>query len=272
MAVNTHGRIWGAALAVVLCLAPVATGQDDAGQKEVRKIYTRNVVFKLPVQIDDKERAELTGLKLFVRAIPGAWECRESAPATQSELSFRAPHDGEYWLSFATVDKAGAISPATPDQEPPGLVVVVDTRPPEIAVRVLPTTPGQGYLQCKLNDVNPDYASVRMEYPVNQKNGAVWQALQPVADTPGVFAVLNPTVLSGWVRVRAADRAGNVAERTVNLRESHTPSAVVQAESTADQTAATKPAGTLQPIVNSAPMLAPVGAATEKAGPPTMPS
>src|SRR5207249_11877588 len=63
LAVNTRGRIGGAALALVLGLSPVAVAQD-AGPKDVRKIYTRNVLFKLPVQIDEKERAELTGLKL----------------------------------------------------------------------------------------------------------------------------------------------------------------------------------------------------------------
>ena len=220
---NTHGRI---SLGRPGAGAGPGPGRGWAGRRSKRRAQDlrRSVVFKLPVQIDDKERAELTGLKLFVRAVPGAWECRESAPAAQKEFSFRAPQDGEYWFSFATLDKAGAVAPASPDRESPGLIVIVDTRAPEITVRALPVSPGPGYLQCKLNDANPDYSTVRMEYATNLKGEPGWQALEPVTETPGVFAVPNPSVFSGWVRVRAADRAGNVAERIIDRRTARSPS------------------------------------------------
>src|SRR5262249_51262038 len=165
----------------------------------------------------------------------------------------------------------GAVSPATPEQDPPGLIVVVDTRAPEINVRTLPTTPGPGFLQCKLNDANPDYNSVKMEYGTNQKDGLAWQALEPVADTVGVFAVPNPSVLSGWVRVRAADRAGNVAERIINLGESSAPAAVVQAAPTGAAAPATKPAASLQSS-NASPIVIPAAATGDKNAPPAMPN
>src|SRR5258708_33812180 len=123
MAVNTRGRISGAALGLALGLVPVpvAFGQDGE-PKDVRKIYTPKMEFKLPVQIDDKERADLSGLKLFVKAVPGAWECKDTAPADQKLFFFRAPHDGEYWFSFATVDTSSAVSPANPHHMSPGLI------------------------------------------------------------------------------------------------------------------------------------------------------
>ena len=69
----------------VLLGAGAASGQPEPGP---RKIYTGKTVFKLPVDI--KDRAELTALKLFVKAPPGEWACRETAVPTLTGFSFRA--------------------------------------------------------------------------------------------------------------------------------------------------------------------------------------
>src|SRR5207237_2948385 len=103
------------------------------------------------------------------------------------------------------------------DQHAPGLIVVVDTKPPEITVRPLPADSGPGYLQCKLIDANPDYSSVKMDCEVPGKGAPVWKQLEPVADIPGVFQVPEKSVLAGRIRVRAADRAGNIAVREIDL-------------------------------------------------------
>jgi hypothetical protein len=284
MAVNTRGRISGAALALALGLAPVAFGQDPE-PKDVRKIYTPKTEFKLPVQIDDKERADLTGLKLFVKAVPGAWECKDSAPADQKLFFFRAPHDGEYWFSFATVDKAGAVTPANPDRVPPGLIVVVDTRPPEISLHPLPTPSGPNYLQCKLIDANPDYDSIKVEYATATKSGMDWHPLEPVADTPGVFQVPDKSVLSARVRVHAADRAGNVTDREIDLARGSAPiqqtaadpvtlpKPVAQPPLIPDLVVADKPAPALMPPDVAAPMpIQPVTADTPKPAPHPLPA
>src|SRR5262245_60963722 len=60
-------------------------------------VYTWQTAFRLPVKIEDAERARLGEIRLFVRNGPAApWVCQEVAPPGQREFLFRAPQDGEY--------------------------------------------------------------------------------------------------------------------------------------------------------------------------------
>ena len=60
ISVTTHMRKLCAALALLVGLAPAVSGQEAAP----RKIHTRSPVFRLPVQIDDRDRATLKELKI----------------------------------------------------------------------------------------------------------------------------------------------------------------------------------------------------------------
>ena len=111
------------------------------------------------------------------------------------------------------MDKAGRQLPADPAAEPPGLIVVVDTQPPEIEVRPLPASSGQVYLQVRLLDANPDYKTARAEYDAQ----GTWRRLELLADTPGVFLVPDKTILEGRLRVFGSDLAGNTATGEINL-------------------------------------------------------
>src|SRR5438874_6213558 len=116
-----------------IVVALLAAGQAAAeAPKGVQTVYTNRMSFSLPVRIDDRDRAELRELKFYVKPLqgshPGEWVCVETAPPTKAKFQYRAPHDGEYWFAFVTVDKLGRIAPADLDKSSPGLVVVVDTR------------------------------------------------------------------------------------------------------------------------------------------------
>src|SRR4051812_12573481 len=171
--------------------APPAPAQAPRGTQTV---YTNRASFSLPVRMDDRDRAELKELKFYVKSPggprPGQWVCLETAPPTKSRFSFQAAYDGEYWFAFVTVDKAGQVAPPNLDKAAPGLVVVVDTHPPEIDVQKLPVASGEVFLQCQIKDANPDYASLRLEYQTPEHG---WRALEPRADAPGVFRVADPS-------------------------------------------------------------------------------
>jgi hypothetical protein len=204
-------RLWGAALALALGPVPLARGQEAAGP--YKHFYNRNT-FRIPVVIDEQERATLAELKLFVRPSGGEWTCAASASAAQKTFIFQAPRDGEYAFNIATVDKAGHMVPEDLKQSQPALVVIVDTQPPEVEVKPMTVASGQAYLQCRILDTNPDYASVKIQY---QGVDGSWMPLEAVANAPGLVLVPNPSVLAGRIRVRAADRAGNVADREIDL-------------------------------------------------------
>src|SRR5262245_43879534 len=202
----------GAALAAFLGLGSSALAQDaPSGPK---KFFSRKTAFRIPVRIEEHERETLKELRLFVRTPEGEWVCREQAAVTQTSFTFRADHDGEYCFCIVTVDKSGKPSPEDPSRQEPGLIVVVDTQTPDIDVRPLTVASGQTYLQCRMTDANPDYSSVRIEY---QSADGAWRPLEAVVNTPGVVQVPNPGVLESKVRVHAADKAGNIVDREIDL-------------------------------------------------------
>src|SRR5207245_3678394 len=140
----------------------------------------------IPVVMDEQERASLTELKLFVRQGQGEWTCAASAPATQKAFTFQAPRDGEYAFNIASVDRSGRMMPEDPKQVTPALVVVVDTQPPEVEVKPMTAASGQMYLQCRLFDSNPDYASIKVQYP---DAAGTWTQLAGLANAPGLVQV-----------------------------------------------------------------------------------
>jgi hypothetical protein len=186
------------------------------------KKYTHSKGFKLPFDIKDRDRAGINEVRLYVKTSPtDAWSFRDSVAATDGAFTYRAAEDGEYWFLVVTVDKSGIMVPADLSKENPGVIVVIDTQPPEVEVRPLRTAAGETLLQCEMHDANPDYGTVRMEYQAADQS---WKALEPLPE-PGLFRVPDPSVLTGVVRVSAADRAGNAASREIRLGTPAAPTA-----------------------------------------------
>src|SRR6516162_9271096 len=136
---------------VVLAVLPAWTGWAAVGHGQApapampHKIQTNKMAFRLPLQVNEKEAARLREVQLYVKEGPTApWTFKEAVPPTQKEFIFRAPHDGEYWFTLVTVDKAGNKSPADLSQEPPGLIVVVQRQPAEPEVRPAAVTAAPG--------------------------------------------------------------------------------------------------------------------------------
>ena len=183
-------------------------------------IFTKNAALRLPVQLDERSRAEVAQVKLFVRGPSGRWECVHTAPATQTAFDFRAPADGEYLFTFVTVDRRGNANPASVEASPPHRAVVVDTTPPEVAAMPIPMK-GERALQCQVREANPDWTSLKVQYLAPDRS---WQPLAPAGpDTPTVFRVPTPSVLEGRIQVTAADRAGNRTVRDIDLGDLTAP-------------------------------------------------
>lgn len=183
-----------------------------------KRVFTNRLSFSLPVRIDDRDRAELRELKFYARSVVAGrqseWQCVESAPPTKNKFMFQAPQDGEYWFSFATVDRNGRVTPADLDHEPPGLIVIVDTKAPDVDVHKMTAASGETFLQCQLNDANPDYAKTRLEVVMPDRTV---RTLEPLEDSPGVFRVTDASMLKCVVRATATDKAGNRSVRELDL-------------------------------------------------------
>jgi hypothetical protein len=203
---------------LTLSILVLLGGAGAGGAQEAfpRKVYTNRTKFKLPIQVDDRERSRLQNIQLFVRENPtGPWKLRDSIYPSQREFIYQTAQDGEFWFTLQTVDKTGRASPADVSAEPPGLVVVVDRQPPEIQVTPVALGAGNSCLQCEVRDANPDGARTKLEY---QSSDRSWLPLEPVTEQPNCFRVPDPSVLRGSVRATAADLAGNVVVREISLQ------------------------------------------------------
>jgi hypothetical protein len=197
-------------LAAALGVSLAFFGDSDASRAvppapTATRIYTRDRFFRLPVALDDQDRAALTEVRLYVKEGPGdAWKLKESAPPTKNAFDFRVMQDGEYWFTIATIDRGGKMAPADLKDLIPGLIVLVDTQPPEITLRVLPGD----LVKCDVNDANPDPRTLWCEY---LGTDGTWRSLDPVVGSPGVYRMTVPVAPGTTVRARATDRAGNTA-------------------------------------------------------------
>jgi hypothetical protein len=255
-------RVKWAVFVAVLAAGPAAAQAPKGAQI----VYTNRPSFSLPVKIDDRDRAELRELKFYAKALqgtrPNEWVCLETAAPTKAKFGYRAPQDGEYWFNFVTIDRAGRVYPSDLDKVPPGLVVVVDTRAPEVDLQKLPASSGEMLLQCNVRDTNPDYGTVKLEY---RGIDHAWHGMEPVADAQGTFRVPDKSVLRGIVRVSAADKAGNQTVREVDMTRDVPTNSVTLA--------AAKPvAPPSAPTLPTAPIMPPMPPAARESAPPPMPT
>ena len=169
------------------------------------KMYTNKPQFRLPFNLDDRERQRLREIQLYVRYDNDSWAMKETAPPMQKAFTFRAAQDGEYSFSIVTVDKGGRATPADVTKEPPALIVVVDTQKPEVEM-----TPaqhdGQECVRCTVHDANPDPSAVKVEYQTSDKT---WKPLESVPGSPDLFHLPDRSSWTGQLRASATDRADN---------------------------------------------------------------
>ncbi len=211
---RTARAVWGAVLAAGLFAAP-APAQGPAAPA-VAKQYTKRHEFSLPINMLPQDRGNVSEVRLFVKTPTTDWLHKATVPPTQSSFTFRAPQDGEYWFSVVTIDRDGQAIPKDVTREPPNLIIIVDTQPPQFALQPWMAPTGETCLRCVLQDANPDYQSLKIAY---QGPGQVWFALDPFPGQLGAFRLPSVGALSGPVRVAACDLAKNVVQRDVPLKD-----------------------------------------------------
>jgi hypothetical protein len=185
------------------------------------KMYTNKQQFRLPFNLDDRERARLRDIQLFVRYNGDSWTCKETAPPAQKAFTYRAAQDGEYWFSIVTVDRTGKATPVDVAKEPPALIVVVDTQQPEVQFSTV-SHAGVDCLRCEVHDANPDPSRVKLEY---QTPDHTWRPVESVPGCPDLFRFPDKGSWTGQLRATATDRAENVGTREITWS---TPAPVVE--------------------------------------------
>jgi hypothetical protein len=235
-------------LVSAVVLGGKAAAQGPPSTQFPKMTYTKNTVFHLPVQMEERTRANLREVCLYVKSGTSDWVRQETGLPTITHFSYKVPHDGEYWFSLVTIDKSGRMTPPDVSQEPPGLRVMVDTRPPLIEVQPWTSPEHDFCLRCQIQDANPDPKSLKAVY--RDQTGE--HVLEPMPGNTGVFKIPNRDFLNQPLRITAADLCGNVGTCEVNLREAlqQTQAAVakvIPASGTNDIVAPPSPPVTLPP-------------------------
>ncbi len=198
-----HAAVLSAAL---LGSASAAFAQTPAAANSpANKHYTKSRSFDLPVKMSQDDRLTLKEIRLYVKTPIGQWALQESGSPFQDKFSCRAPQDGEYWYTLATVDRSGRMTPADLNAEPPSQKVVVDTVPPQIQVQTAPALNGELTLRCTVVDANPDLSTLQAVCRTNV--GDI--PLDMVPNEPGVFRIKGAEMLRHPVIVTVRDHAKN---------------------------------------------------------------
>lgn len=257
------GVAWGGSF-VAAQTTPGGGSPAPAGMS--KKTFTKNTTFNLPIQMDERTRASLREVQLYVKSGSGDWVRQEVVTPQTSHFTYRVPQDGEYWFSLVTVDRAGKAAPNDINAVPPALRVVVDTRAPVLEAAVA-ADGSEPVLRVNVVDANPDQQSVRAL--VGNEHGD--RALSPVAGQLATFK-LTAVDLNQTIRITASDLSGNLTTREITGRELMAASGVAFPSSgtptvagAPTQASATPPA--MNPIAPT--QVAPMVTANNIAAPPT---
>jgi hypothetical protein len=203
------------AAVLVVAVAVPARANPPGGDP---KHYTHEKIFHLPIRIDEKSRASIKEVQLYLRTPTSAWQRIDQAPPTQQSFKYTATQDGEYWFTLVTIDTKGTAVPSPAELSKLGIedivMVVVDTQPPAFDLQPTKVASGDLLLRCTVSDANPDPKAIKITY---RGQDQVLHVLEPLPGQPGVFRVPSPEVFLNPVQVSVTDLAGNTTTREVPL-------------------------------------------------------
>jgi hypothetical protein len=195
--------------------APKATA--PAAPQLPPKMGMNKSPFWLPINVDDRTRSTLREFHLYIKDGPSRpWDLQETRGPDATLFKFSPPRDGEYWFRVVTLDKYGRESPADISDEAPDVIVIFDTQPPQVDVRMLIPTPDCQRVHCRIRDRNPDPSKTRFEYQTLDQS---WHAGEPASGKMDTFLIPLHVTWTWKVRVTAWDLAGNQVTREVNLKD-----------------------------------------------------
>ncbi len=170
--------------------------------------YSNRLGFLIPFQADDRR---IEHVQLYVSEDQGrSWKHTATVAPAARTFHFEASHDGWYWFTVRTVDKAGRSYPLSLEGVPPGLKVCVDTQRPVVSLKPLPSSDGTVGVEWQVRDENLDLEKLQLEYRPPGTNEWVPLAVQRVADGRRTWSPATNAPLE--VRLQVKDLAGNLGE------------------------------------------------------------
>ena len=198
-------------LALLSCIAWIGVTSPlvFAAPAATQPVVTNKTRFRIPFRFDAAalERMNARELRLYVSSDGGAaWELTQTIGVDSGRFEFQAPGDGEYRFAVKTLDARNQLHPPG-DVFETGLIVLVDSTPPELTLDVKQAAAGKVELHWRALDQNLDPTTLRLEY--TQPGVDDWQGVSVAPRSAGQTAWSVPQ--GGIVAVRGSisDLAGN---------------------------------------------------------------
>ena len=194
------------ALGILSACCGLLQGEVRAAGKA---IVTNKTRFRIPFRFDTAALQKMNAreLQLHVSRDRGAnWELGQTIAPETGRFEFQAAADGEYWFSVKTLDASGQLHPGGRTFEP-GLMVIVDTRQPQLDLGLESLGGGKVQLTWKADDPNLEPTSLRLEFV--QPGSPNWQQVSIVPRASGRTSWTIPETGNVAVRGTIADGAGN---------------------------------------------------------------
>lgn len=207
----------------VLCMACALVLSAGTADCAVKPVLTNKHRFRIPFRFDQEALQRMNARELQLYTSPnrgGSWELAQSIRPQTGKFEFQAPADGEYWFAVRTVDGSGQPHPPGSKLEA-GLIVVVDSLSPSLAVNLEQTSPGKIQLTWSASDANLDPTTLRLEYI--QPGQSAWQTVSVVPTQRGMTAWTVTAAGRVAVRGSISDLAGNRGQTEAELVASAAP-------------------------------------------------
>ena len=223
----------GTAVGLPKTAAPAwAGGAGGAAPPQPRIDYVNALEFDVDYTVQRMGRSGVQAAHLFVLKEQGNWEPVKRHPVKLMpddkgphalSLPFKAEREGTYGFYVIPESGAGKRSEDPKRDDPPMVLVVVDTTKPLVKITGVQVKPGgvRGPLveiTWEVTDLNLMPQPVSLEWSLD-KSAPQWKEVKYKLDnnltrTTGRYAweVPDEKVWHFWVRARAVDKAGNIGE------------------------------------------------------------
>ena len=161
--------IWNSGL---LLASLLLTGPADLDRKPDGVIYTAKRAFRVPLDLTDAERRQISAIRLFISEDLGrTWIRHSDGQPDMKVVTFKAERDGAYWFTIALVDRNGQQVPPDVRGVEPGLKIVVDSTKPEMVLKPVKSKTGSRGVRWELSDPNLDQRSLQLAVQENDVTG-----------------------------------------------------------------------------------------------------
>lgn len=207
----------GSALVLGMATHTTAAAPDSLRSSGAPLIYQKSRSFRVPFHFDPAERDRRREIQLWVSEDSGrTWTHKGTTTPDKPALSFRAEHDGEYWLAVRTLDAQGKLNPSDSERVVPSMKVVVDTAPPTVQLQPQVRSASLASVRWEVRDASQEVGALTLEYQV-----AGTEEWRPVPESrSGLDGIATwDTGFSRPLKVRASvvDRAGNKAQTVIDV-------------------------------------------------------